>query len=203
MWPFTSNHKKATDTSLEEKLNFLVGHGFRLEEPFGVDDLLKNWTRKQYEKTGFESVLVGLGDFEGQPPWRPFCKNLWHFDTECIEDVGSYSQIANRMMEMTQGALQLGNIRDQVDIEGEIAWLEFDYDGSPFHINCKVNDDWVDPAVFGYFIDLLEKADPNKLFLYYGLFGQDCILACTTKEQYEGLRFAGINFEPLKAEKLK
>jgi hypothetical protein len=153
--------------------------------------------------TGFESVLVGLGDFEGQPPWRPFCKNLWHFDTECIEDVGSYAQIANRMMEMTEGSLQLAGIRDHVDVEGGIAWLEFECDGKPFHVDCRVKDDWVDPEVFGPFIALLEEADPSKLFLYYGLFGQDCLLACSTTAQYERLRFAGINFEPLKAEKLR
>jgi hypothetical protein len=107
------------------------------------------------------------------------------------------------MMEMSGGSLILGNIQDHVDVEDGEAWLEFEYNGKPFHVDCSVKDDWVDPAVFEPFIDLLEKADPNKLFLYHGLFGQDCILACSTKEQYERLRFAGINFEPLKAEKLR
>ena len=56
---------------------------------------------------------------------------------------------------------------------------------------------------FAPFVDLLEKTDPNKLFLYYSLFGQDCIIACATEIQYKNLRSAGINFEPLKAEKLR
>ena len=88
-------------------------------------------------------------------------------------------------MVMTEGSLELENIWDQVDVERRNAWLDFEHRGERFHIDCRVDDDWVDPSVFGPFIDLLDIADPNKLFLYYGLFGQDCLLACTTTTQYE------------------
>jgi hypothetical protein len=204
MWPFKNRGESELEgDSLEEKLKSLAECGFRLEEPFTVEDMLKKWSRKQSAKPGFEMVLVGLGDFESQPPWRPFCRNLWHFDTECIEDEGSYVRIAERMMEMADGSLKLDSIRDHVDIEEEVAWLEFEHEGRLFHIDCEVNNDWVDPAVFAPFVGLLEKTDPNKLFLYYGLFGQDCILACATETQYRNSRSAGINFEPLKAEKLR
>jgi len=204
MWPFKNRREEAPEgDSLEERLKFLATCGFRLEEPFTVDDLLKNWSRKQFAKPGFEMVLVGLGDTESQPPWRPFCRNLWHFDTECIDDEGSYTRIARRMVEMADGSLKLDSIRDHVDLEDGVAWLEFEHRGRLFHIDCGVNNDWVDPAVFAPFVDLLEKTDPNKLFLYYGLFGQDCIIACATEAQYKDLRLAGIAFEPLKAENLR
>jgi hypothetical protein len=103
--------------TLEQKLDLLRDCGFVLAEPFSVDDLLESWGREAYEKPGFDMVLVGLGSTEEQEPWRNYCVNLWHFDTECIEGDGSYVRIAERMAEMAQGSLPLAEVCDKVDID--------------------------------------------------------------------------------------
>ena len=187
----------ASPLSLEQRLEILAGCGLELDAPFAVQDLLESWTREAFEKGGFDLLLVGLTMTEEQPPWRKRCKNAWHFDTECIEDQGDYCRIAESMKEISQGSLPIENIRDHVDVEGRSAWLMFEYRGEDIRIECEVNDDWVDARVFGHFVKLLAKSDPSKMYLYYDLHGQDCIIACVTKVQFNCLKKAGISFRPL------
>ena len=183
--------------TLEQKLDVLARCGLQLDPRFTVRDLLTSWTRDQFDKSDFSLALVALGMTEEQPPWRNHCVNAWHFDAECIEGHGAYCRIAERMKEMAQGSLPLENIRDHVDLETDTAWLAFDYKKRNIRIDCEVNDDWVDPAVFVRFVDLLAESDPTKIYLFFDLKGQDCIIACTTRIEFEQLRQAGVGFEPL------
>jgi hypothetical protein len=186
----------AYDT-IEEKLAALAECGFRLKGQFGVSDLVESWGREALDKPGFDLALVCLGMTEEQPPWTPHCDNLWHFDTECIEGSGSYVRIVERMAEMAQGSLPLSDIEDHVDMDGGKGWLRFKCRGESIHIPCTVDSDWVDTSVFGNFVDLLAKCEPSKLFTFYGLDGQDCIIGCTTRQQYERLRQVIPKVEPL------
>ena len=183
--------------TLEEKLTILENCGLKLSAPFTTHDLLESWSREEYEETGFDSVLVGLGMTEEREPWRNHCINLWHFDTEAIEDNGAYKRIAERMVAMTQGSLTLENIHDHVDVDNNQAWLSFTFKGKAIKIACKVHDDWVDPSIFGKFVELLNQSDPSKIYIYYDLGGQDCIIGCVTKSQFECLKNLGLKFEPL------
>jgi hypothetical protein len=189
--------RSAESLTLERKLAILGECGLSLAAPFTVQDLLESWPREEFEKPGFSMTLVGLGMTEEQPPWRNHCVNAWHFDTECIEDNGSYTRIAKRLIEMTQGALVIENVQDQVDIEAGIASLDFEHSGHPVHIDFKVNDDWVDPAVFSHFVRMLATSAPSKVFLYYDTKGQDCVIACVERDQFAALVKAGVGFETL------
>jgi hypothetical protein len=183
--------------TLENKLDALKSCGLQLAPPFTKDDLLKSWKREDYEKEGFDLVLVVLGSAEEQEPRRNHSVNVWHFDTEAIENEGDYKKIAERMVEISQGSLPLENIKDHVDIERNDAWLSFDFRGKPIKIKCEVNDDWVDAEVFGKFVELLGQSDPSKIYIYYDLGGQDGVIACVTKQEFDCLKAQGIGFIPL------
>jgi hypothetical protein len=183
--------------TLEQKLEVLASCGLRLAEPFTRDDLLRSWSRADYEKPGYDLVLVGLAMTEEQEPWRNHCVNLWHLDTECIEDHGDYKKIAERMAEMSEGSLSLESIQDYVDVEKKEAWLSFAFRGKAIKIPCEVQDDWVDPTIFGRFAELLAQSDSAKTYVYYDLGGQDCLIGCVTKEQLTSLNRKGIRFVPL------
>lgn len=183
--------------TLENKLDTLKSCGLQLAPPFTKDDLLKSWKREDYEKEGLDLVLVVLGSAEEQAPWRNHSVNVWHFDTESIEDNGDYKKIAERMSEISQGSLPLENIEDHVDIEKGEAWLSFTFKGKPIKINCAVNDDWADPKVFSRFVELLSQSDPSKIYIYYDLGGQDGVIGCVTKNEFECLKAQGVSFEPL------
>jgi len=183
--------------TIEEKLHALAECGLKLREQFGVPDLVESWGREALDEPGYNLALVCLGMTQEEPPWTPHCDNLWHFDTECIEGDGSYVRIAKRMAEMAQGSLPLSDFQDHVDIEEGKAWLHFKCQGKPVQIDCEVQDDWVDPSVFGHFVDLLAKCDPNKVFLYHDLGGQDCIIGCVTQEQFNKLKKVIPQMQPL------
>jgi hypothetical protein len=183
--------------TIESKLDALAPCGLKLNDQFGVPDLVESWGREALDEPGWNLTLVCLGMTEEKPPWSPHCDNLWHFDTECIEGDGSYVRIAKRMAEMAQGSLPLSDIQDNVDIDGGTAWLRFKCHGKPVHIDCAVQDDWVDSRLFGHFVDLVAKCDPNKLFIYYDLGGQDCIIGCVTREQYSALQKVIPEVQPL------
>ena len=102
------------------------------------------------------------------------------------------------MVEMAEGSLPLENIRDYVDVERKKAWLSFSFRGKETRIECKVEDDWVDERIFGAFVDFLKRSDPSKIFIYYDLGGQDCIIGCVTRDQYRCLENREIRFEALK-----
>jgi hypothetical protein len=92
------------------------------------------------------------------------------------------------MAEMAQGSLPLSDIQDHLDISEGTAWLRFNCQGKPVQIDCEVRDDWVDTSLFGHFVDLLAKRDPKRLFIYYDLGGQDCVIGCVAREQYAALQ---------------
>ena len=183
--------------TIEEKLQALADCGLMLRPQFGVSDLAESWGRAALDKPGFNLALVCLGMTQEGSAWTPHCDNLWHFDTECIEGDGSYIRIGKRMAEMAQGSLTLSDFEDHVDIDRGEAWLQFKCQGKIVRINCTVEDDWVDTHVFGHFVDLLATCDPTKLFIYFDLGGQDCIIGCLTREQYKHLQRVIPEVQPL------
>ena len=152
---------------------------------------------EEWEKEGFDLILVGLGMTKEKAPWRYHSTTLWHFDTEAIEDQESYKRIAERMIEITQGSLTIDEIHDHVDLENKEAWLSFMFDGEQVKIDLTVEDDWVDSTIFGQFVKFLEQSDPTKIYVYYDLGGQDCIIGCLTRDDLERMKNHGVQFVPL------
>ena len=187
----------AQPKTIEERLAVLESCGFKLAAPFTINDLLKSWSREEYEVRQWDTILVGLGMTEEAPPWRPRCETLWHFDTECIEDHGDYAAIVKRMTGLTNGSLPLVNIEDHVDIENGEAWFSFTLNGQLVRVDASVDGDWVDASVFKTFVDLLDKTDPSKVFVYYDLGGQDCLIGCTTRSGFSNLRKNKVGFVKL------
>jgi hypothetical protein len=183
--------------TLEGKLATLKKCGIGLTRPYTVKDLLESYDRQTLEKPGYDMLLVGLGSSE-EEPYRKLAVNVWYFDTETIYESGDYKQIAERLVEMTQGSLALHDIRDHFDAEKPEASLSFTFKGRPMKINLTLNDDWVDTMIFARFVELLKESDPSKIYLYYDLGGgQDCVLSCVKKREFECLKGEGIKFIPL------
>jgi len=100
------------------------------------------------------------------------------------------------MRALARGDLPLTDLRDRVDYDDEVAWLEFRLHGRPFHWDLEFNDDWVDAALFRNFAGLLEKADTSRRFTYHDLGRQDCLIGCSTSEQLSMIRKrTGLKFE--------
>lgn len=182
-------HRRPKPT-FEEQLQNLAACGIKLCPQFSPEVLWEEWEREDFEKEPYELLLIALGgDKEiGTWQWTPLSNDIWNFDTECIEDHGAYVEIAERMRDLANGDLPLQKITDYVDVDEEVAWLEFELNGKKYHWDLKIEDDWVDTEIFGKFIRLLEKRNSNKKYIYFDTGGQDCLIGCCTSEQLKKLR---------------
>src|SRR5262249_37205244 len=145
--------------SFDQQLATLARCGIRLAPGAAPEDLMAEFSREELEADPFRLLLVCMGDRteagevaggSGYPS-----DNIWHFDTECIEDRGSYAAIARRLRELAQGELPLTDITDDVDLDGGTAHVAFLLAGQGYRWDAEVKDDWVDPSILSRFADLL------------------------------------------------
>lgn len=174
--------------TLEQQLATLEELEIRLRPGVTVEDLLFDFSREDYEARPYEPLLIAMGGNLSEAPYGRLSDDIWHFDTEAIEDHGSYVFIAERLRGLADGKLPLEEIRDYVDIEEGVAWLSFKLNQRNYKWDLIVESDWVDPAVFNKFDALLREMTDGKFrFTYYGL-GQDLLISIATPDRLQELR---------------
>lgn len=82
--------------TLEEQLKNLSQAGITLRQGITEDILLESFSRETYEKGSYRILLIRMGGEREREPFDRISDNVWLFDTECIEDNGSYVIIAER-----------------------------------------------------------------------------------------------------------
>lgn len=191
MWDFFPR-KGSSKPDLEAQLETLAGCGIRLARGVDAGALAISFDRSVFEADPYRLALTVMGseaeteDPAGDSGYRS--DDIWHFDTECIEDHGSYASIATRLRGLAKGALPLEQIEDYVDVEEGQAWVAFQLDARSYRWEAKVEDDWVDPSILSRFADLLAQRNTGRRFTYIDLGGQDCLIGCATAEQRSALR---------------
>lgn len=197
--PLTSDSQQgAIPMTLEQKLLILERGGFKLAESLTVDNLLELFDREDYEENGFLSVVsslaTGLDDAE---LGMNACVNLATFDLEAIYGDGSYVILAERMLEMTKGALVFENMQDHVDEEHMEAWFSFTFHGEEYKFDLELEEDWTDITFFGIFCGFLEEADPDKIYVIYDKEDQAPIIGCVTRDEFSMLLENNVGFKEL------
>lgn len=186
MFSFFTKPKVVT---LDEQLAHLKAAGIGMNAGIQIATLLESRSAGDYEKKPYILLLIVLGDFVEKPPYDTYISDdIWHFDSECIEDHGAYVLIAERLKALAGGGLPLENIKDYVDVEEERAELSFTLDGQAHAWQAKVSDDWVDSTIIERLVTLHEQRQSQKHYIYCGL-GQDCLIGCVTDEQLNQLNF--------------
>jgi|SRR3989338_3951178 len=184
--------------TLEEQIQILAKCGICLNAGTTIDDLLAVFDRTEYEKNPFTMLMAVMGGEKEMKEGEWMSDNVWHFDTECIEDHGDYTRIAQRLSVLAGSELPLQDIKDHVDIEAGVAWLSFKLDGHDYKWNAKVEDDWVDTEIINKFRELIVSRKTDKKFIYFSEGGQDCIICCLTTVQLHELNdLTGIKFDQL------
>jgi hypothetical protein len=181
---------------LEKQLDTLSRCGITLRHNVTIEHLLASFDRKSYEEEPYVLLLTVMGGELEVEPFEYASDNIWHFDTECIEDHNDYVKIAQRLNDLAGDALPLTDIEDYVDIEEGEAWLSFILDNKKIRWAAKVEDDWVDPAILSRFAELLFERKAGKRFTYLDLGGQDLLIGCSAPEQIEKLKAdTSLNFQ--------
>lgn len=189
---------RRTKPSLEEQLETLAECGIELSPDVGVDALFVSWEPREFVEEPYLLLLTTLGDEAEDERYDAIylSPNIWHLDTECIEDNGDYVRIAQRMSILAGGDLPLEDITDHVNLERGEAWLAFYLHGELHKYDLEVSDDWIDGRILDVFDVLLRNGSTSKRYTYLDLEGQDCLIGCCTPEQLDKLKSAtGLNFE--------
>jgi hypothetical protein len=191
--------KKTVEAMLAE----LAAVGIALRPGLSAERLVARYARARLEEAGFELLLAVMGNERFDPKtfemFDPWSDDVWHFDTEAIDDHGAYVAIVENCRRLTGGDLKFEDVRDYVDVEKEIAWIELTTNGRCERIDLKVRDDWVDSKIFAKLGEWLNETGSTRRFAMQAL-GQDLLLICKPPEQARAINeVTGLRFkEPLK-----
>src|ERR1041384_1175038 len=120
MWKFL-RRKLPETVPLERQIEVLASCGIRLAEEVAPGALTLSLPRAEMEAKPYLHLLCVMGSEAEDPsqagPSGYPSDEIWHFDTECIEDHGDYVAIAERLRTLAGGALPIGDIEDHVDVE--------------------------------------------------------------------------------------
>jgi hypothetical protein len=185
--------------TLAEGLAALERYGIRKRDDVSIDDILHSTEGTLSDPIDYRKLLCVMGGSVKRGDFRPRSNDLWHFDTECIEDEGDYVRIAERLVLLSKGALTISEVSDHINIENAEAWLELGFLGKRVHWDLTVQDDWVDATIFSRFVKLFQAVPSEARFTYADLGGQDCLIGFSAEEQRNALtNLTGVKFEWLK-----
>ncbi|ROR30363.1 hypothetical protein EDD66_10214 [Mobilisporobacter senegalensis] len=174
--------------TLEQQINVLDNMGIRLNAGITINEILQIFDRKEIESKPYILLLMAMGgEMEcSKNQWLPLSNDIWHFDTECIEDNGAYIEIVKRLSKMTKEFLKLDDINDFVDVENNIAWVSFEYNEQAYKWDLKVDNDWFDMTLIQKLNGLITQSEYDKKFTV-AVLDQSCLIGFFNAETMEKL----------------
>lgn len=168
--------------SFDNQLMRLSELGITLNPGVEPVALLEEFPKKKFEEDPYQLLLISLGgEIYKDDNFIITSDNIWHLDTECIEDHGDYIAIIERLKKLTK--LEINDIKDYIDIENEIAWVSFEYNNRKINWDLQVDNDWIDPNIFDHFSELVEDKSSKRIVI--SSLGQDCLITYLTELQLE------------------
>lgn len=188
-------NKAVPAPSFEEQLEIFQELGFKLNaDPDETD--IKRWKKQDFLNEPFSLMYCILGQTIKRKPWTPLTNKCWDFDTEAIEDHGSYVTIFKNLERITRGNLKFENVKDYVDIVEEKAWVTFMFNGKNYQWKLKVDNDWVDTDLFSQIVKLTKNCNSKGPYTYFDTGGQNAIIGFETAESLKKIKKkTGLNIE--------
>lgn len=185
--------------ALETQLEELTQCGLTLAPEAREEDLTMFETRDALEREPYRGLIEAMGFDLEREPFTPICDRLWMCDYERIEDHGAYVEILERLETMTGGALGVTRPTDHVDLDEEVAWLEFELGGQRIHWDFEFDDDWMDPKILIEYDELLaQRGSALRLYSNHRDYGQVAFIGAfrpDEKQQFD--RRSKIRLRPL------
>jgi|TARA_B110000116_G_C16588167_1_gene469387 hypothetical protein len=181
------NNSAPKNPSFEEQLEIFKELGFELSAGTDKSDI-ERWDEQDFLDEPFSLMYMTLGQTIEREPWTPLTNKCWDFDTEAIEDHGSYVDIFENLERITRGSLKFENVKDYVDIEEEKAWVSFTFNGKDYKWNLKVDNDWVDTDLFSKIVNLTENNNSKGRYTYFDTGGQNAVIGFETAESLKEIK---------------
>ena len=171
--------------TIETQLKELRSCGIRLNIDVVEADLLMFDNKEELETEPYQGLVKVLGHELERKPYGPIANMLWMCDYERIEDHGDYASIVKRLELMTNFALELANIKDFVNIDTGVAWVEFMYRGEQIHWDAEVEDDWMDPYLIVKYDELLKASGKDvRIYSNHTDYGQIAFFAAFSSTEF-------------------
>lgn len=181
------NDSVSKSLSFEKQLQIFKELGFELNTGANKSDI-ERWEKQDFLDDPFSLMYMTLGQTIEREPWTPLTNKCWDFDTEAIEDHGSYVEIFKNLERITEGELNFENLKDYVDIEEEEAWVSFTFRGIEYKWDLKVDDDWVDTDLFSKIVALTIKNNSKGKYTYFDTGGQNAVFGFETPESLKEIK---------------
>lgn len=176
--------------TFQEQLDAFTKLGFILNSDVNIMDINRWDGEHEFEKEPYSLLYLTLGQTIEREPWTPLTNKCWDFDTEAIEDHGSYIFIIENLERISRGELQFENLKDYVDIEEKVAWVSFTINGDSYKWDLLVDDDWVDTTLFSKIVELTQKYNTKGRYTYFDTGGQNVVIGFETSQELEKIKAA-------------
>ncbi|MBJ2176547.1 hypothetical protein JBL43_20025 [Aureibaculum sp. A20] len=184
---FGFNNSIPKNPTFEQQLEIFKELGFELNNGTNKSDI-ERWEKQEFLDEPFTLMYMTLGQTIEREPWTPLTNKCWDFDTEAIEDHGSYIEIFENLERITRGELKFENVKDYVDIEEGKAWVSFTFSGKDYKWNLEVDDDWVDTDLFSKVVELTEKVKSKGRYTYFDTGGQNAVIGFETEKSLKEIK---------------
>ncbi|PYE50043.1 hypothetical protein HUB98_28660 [Paenibacillus barcinonensis] len=190
MFNFFRKKSKETKISLENQIEALkdIGISFTTDDDGVVKELLHHFDRETYEDDFYSLLLSMIGSDlvdENDNEVR-LSKDVWSFDTECVENEEIYSSIINELVSLTRGKLQIQQVKSHVDFDNEDAKVSFILDDQKYEWEIHFEDDWIDFNLLRKIGELAIRSDKENYFIYFN-DGQNLTILYTSKVKHKSI----------------
>jgi hypothetical protein len=161
-----TNHTK--NIPLSTQIEVLKDVGLSLMDGLGTQFLLYEFDKSVYEKDPFGYLMFVYGsEHEENGVWKRNSDDIFSFDTECIEDNGSYTRVLEHLKDIAKGCFDICNIQDNIDYDGKLSWVSFEYEGKMYKWDLIFDDDWFYVGLIEKINELLNETARRKRFYSY------------------------------------
>ncbi|NOU98649.1 hypothetical protein [Paenibacillus planticolens] len=172
---------------IAEQYKSLKNIGIRLNE-IELDQIVSDSQHSKYEEKPYLLLLIDMGsEIELTSGIFTFpSKDIWHFDSECIENHGDYSSVIKRIAELLEDEISINEIKDYVNLENEEVKISFSINKKLYNYELEFMDDWLDLNIFKIFSEILKEQGSERRF-YYSDLGQSILVGAYRKDQVNSL----------------
>ncbi|WP_322902929.1 hypothetical protein [Paenibacillus campi] len=173
---------------LAEQWSKLQEAGIYLRANMGIEQVVAGNSLSWYEEKPYTHLLISLGEKVCKDTIDPDCMypsdQLWYVDLQAVENTDLYSQLAERMVMMTDGALDMRHIRSCLDHEHKRVLFSFLHQGERIEWDIQYYSEWIDKSFFDRVIQLNRQRGDEREFVYMTL-GQHLLIGYIDPAQFK------------------
>lgn len=175
---------------LADQWSKLQEAAIQLKDDMSMEQVINGNSMSWYEERPYTNLLISLGEKVCQDELDLDCTyptdQIWYVDLQAVESTDLYTQLAERLVAMTGGELNMTHIRSCLDHEHSNVMFSFLHHGERMEWDIQYYSEWVDKSFFDRIIKLNRQRGDEREFVYMTL-GQHLLIAYIDPQQFKTL----------------